>query len=316
MHKEIQEAKLFLEQGNLVAIPTETVYGLAANALDIEAISKIFQAKNRPTFDPLIVHCANIKQVKRYVRSFSEKAEKLAAFFWPGALTLVLPKKEIIPDLVTAGLDTVAVRIPNHPLTLELLENINFPLAAPSANPFGYVSPTNAQHVKEQLGDKISFILDGGKAKIGIESSIISFIEEEPIIYRLGGISLEQIENVIGKIEVKTHSTSNPQAPGMLASHYAPRKKMKIVENISDYLQNAKNLHTIGVLSFQNSFKQIPQEKQIILSKEGSFTEAAQNLFSGMRYLDKQHIDIIITELLPEKDLGRAINDRLRRASV
>lgn len=315
MDKVIQEAKDSLEKGDLVAIPTETVYGLAANALNPKAVTKIFQAKNRPSFDPLIVHCASIEAIEEYVNGFPEKARYLAKQFWAGALTLVLPKKEIIPDLVTAGLDTVAVRVPNHPLTLELLEKLDFPLAAPSANPFGYVSPTSAEHVEEQLGDKVSFILDGGKSTIGIESTIISFAENEPIVYRLGGISLEQIEGAIGTIAVKTHSSSNPKAPGMLASHYAPRKKVKITK-IEEYLENTESLEKVGILSFRKKYDNIQNEKQVILSEEGDFAEATQNLFAGMRYLDKQNIDIILTELLPEKDLGRAINDRLRRASV
>lgn len=315
MDKAIQEAKYFLNKGELVAIPTETVYGLAANALHTESVAKIFQAKNRPSFDPLIVHCASIEEVEKYVRLFPEKARVLATTFWAGALTLILPKKNIIPDLVTAGLDTVAVRIPNHRLTLKLLESLDFPLAAPSANPFGYVSPTCSEHVKEQLGDKVSFIVEGGKSAIGIESTIVSFAETKPIIYRLGGISLEQIENVIGKIAVKTHSSSNPKAPGMLASHYAPQKKL-LIRNMEQYLENAENIGKIGVLSFSKKYDNIPKKHQVILSETGSFLEATQNLFAGMRYLDKQNIDIIITELLPEQDLGRAINDRLRRAAA
>ncbi len=312
--KDIKSAIKYLEAGDLVAIPTETVYGLAANALNENAVTKIFKVKNRPTFDPLIVHTDNIEKIQNFVTEISPEATLLAQHFWAGALTLLLPKKTIIPDLVTSGSPLVAIRIPNHPLTLALLKNLAFPLAAPSANPFGYISPTTAQHVAMQLGDKIPYILDGGECALGLESTIVGFENGIPTIYRKGGISVEAIEKIIGKVQVKTFSTSNPQAPGMLKSHYAPGIPLILgeIEKLIPKFENNK----IGILSFQKYFSQIPKNQQINLSPSGNLEEAAKNLFAAMRQLDQMNLDIILTELLPEKELGRAINDRLRRAAV
>ncbi|QHT69686.1 threonylcarbamoyl-AMP synthase [Rhodocytophaga rosea] len=312
--KDILQAKIFLEQSQVVAIPTETVYGLAGNAFDDKAVAKIFQVKNRPTFDPLIVHTNSLDKLKTFVSYFPEKAVQLASAFWPGPLTLVLPRTSHISDLVTSGMDTVGVRIPDHPLTRQLLEILDFPLAAPSANPFGYISPTQAAHVQAQLGECIPYILDGGSAEIGIESTIVGFLDEEALVYRLGGISLEDIERVIGKVEVQSHSTSNPQAPGMLMSHYAPRKPL-YTEDLPGLLAQFKP-EKIGVLAFKSQIESIPAKNQIILSAAGDFAEAARNLFSGLRKLDALPIQAIFAELLPELELGRAINDRIRRAAA
>ena len=211
-----------LKAGRLVAIPTETVYGLAGNAFDTVAVSDIFAVKHRPTFDPLIVHTWCLERMQALVGDFPPDAQRLAVDFLPGPLTLLLPKAEAIPDIVTAGSPLVAVRIPRHPLTLRLLEMLDFPLAAPSANPFGYISPTTAAHVERQLGDKIPYILDGGPCTVGLESTIVGFVDGRPVIYRKGGVSVEAIEAVVGKVAVRPHSSSNPLAPGMLKSHYAP----------------------------------------------------------------------------------------------
>ncbi len=326
----IRKAQIELEKGNLVAIPTETVYGLAANAFDIQAVAKIFEAKNRPTFDPLIVHTDSMDKIKNWTTTFPKWAEELGNNFWAGALTLLLPKKAVIPDLVTSGLPHVAVRIPNHQLTLELLRNLDFPLAAPSANPFGYISPTTAMHVFEQLGEKVSYILDGGNCKIGVESTIIGEENGKLTVFRKGGIAIEELEKVVGKLIVKEHSNSNPHSDkkqeltkvassGMLLSHYAPKIKMRlgnINEMIKEYELNKEiQINEIGILSFTKNYIQIPIQNQFILSKEGNFAEAAQNLFSYMRELDKLNNKVILAELLPEKELGRAINDRLRRAA-
>ena len=311
---DIQQAKLFLSKGEVVGIPTETVYGLAGNAFDIEAVSKIFEVKNRPTFDPLIVHTNNLERLSEFVQYIPEKAQLLAQKFMPGPLTMLLPKHSSIPDLVTSGLDTVAVRIPNHPLTLALLAQLDFPLAAPSANPFGYISPTSAQHVAKQLGDKIPYILDGGECQVGIESTIVGFENEEVIVYRKGGLAIEEIEKVVGKVQIISHSSSNPKAPGMLKSHYAPRKEMFILDE--NNLKNETNKDRIGYLGFQKYNVNLPQNNQLILSESGSYREAAKNLFAYMRALDAMDIDKIYVELLPEQDLGIGINDRLRRAAV
>ncbi len=309
--KDIEKATVLLTKDELVAIPTETVYGLAANALSVAAVTKIFQVKERPEFDPLIVHVPSLEQAKVYVENIPEKAKLLAQAFWPGPLTLVLQKKSIIPDLVTAGLDTVGIRCPNHLLTQSLLQQVPFPLAAPSANPFGYVSPTTPKHVADQLGNQIDYILDGGDCMVGIESTIVGFENDEAIIYRMGGLSLEAIEKIIGTVQVRTHSTSNPLAPGQLKSHYAPRKKV-VIGKMEELLQQY-SIERSGILSFKDDFHGPHQQ---ILSPTGNLAEAAQKLFAALRAFDSMPIDVILAELLPEAGLGRAINDRLRRASA
>ena len=308
---DIRYAKELLLNNQLVAIPTETVYGLAANALSEESILKIFITKNRPAFDPLIVHVGNIDEISRYVLNFPLKAKLLADNFMPGPLTLLLPKKALIPDLVSSGLLHVAIRIPKHQMSLDLLNSLDFPLAAPSANPFGYVSPTTARHVEDQLGDKIPYILDGGTCSIGIESTIIGFDTNPPTIYRMGGIGIEQIESVIGKVNVLLHSTSNPKSAGMLKSHYAPRKKV-IIGNIVELLKQHPSELT-GILSFSDNYD---YPFQVVLSPAGDIHEAARNLFAGLRRLDEMPITTILTELVPDVLIGRAINDRLKRAAA
>jgi len=310
--QDIQVAKQLLEQNQVVGIPTETVYGLAANALSPDAVLTIFRVKNRPAFDPLIVHIDSPDKLDRLVQSIPEPAFQLAEAFWPGPLTLLLPRKAIVPDLTTSGLDTVAVRIPDHPLTLDLLRALDFPLAAPSANPFGYISPTSAQHVADQLGDQVPYILDGGTSQVGLESTIVGFEENQPTIFRLGGIALEAIEAVIGPVAVRSHSTSNPKAPGMLSSHYAPRKPLTLLAANLPPTPDAAG----GALVFTTPFEGIPAKNQYVLSPTGDLNEAARNLFSYLRALDKLPIRQIYAELLPDEGLGRAINDRLRRAAT
>jgi L-threonylcarbamoyladenylate synthase len=310
--KNILRARQILQQEDLVAIPTETVYGLAGNAFSEDAVVKIFDVKNRPSFDPLIVHVASLKQVEEIVVHIPEDAARLAEAFWPGPLTILLEKRNVIPDIVTSGLSTVAVRIPNHPLTIELLRSLSFPLAAPSANPFGYVSPTSVKHVDDQLGQKIPYILDGGDCPVGIESTIIGFKEDPPEIYRLGGITVEEIETIIGQVVVRKHSSSRPSAPGSFESHYAPGKKV-LLDDISS-LESSVDLSKAGLIRFKSSYPGVPTERQVILSESGNLKEAAKNLFSALRTLDKMEIQDVIAELVPEVGLGRAINDRLRRA--
>lgn len=311
---DIAHAKNLLEKGELVSIPTETVYGLAANAFDENAVLKIFKAKNRPSFDPLIVHAASIEQIESFVIDIPELFYELAESFWPGPLTVLLPKKNIIPDLVTSGLSHVAVRIPNHPIALELLSSLSFPLAAPSANPFGYVSPTTARHVEDQLENKISYILDGGSCKVGLESTIISIDNNGVCIHRPGGVSIENLESKIGKTLKFADPNSKIQVPGTMQSHYSPRKKIilgeidKLLESFSD--------RKIGILSFDKKYNCVDSKKQVILSDVGSLDEAARNLFSGLRYLDSLDIDLIISEYVPNVGIGLAVNDRLRRAAA
>lgn len=311
---DIHLAIALLQNDQLVAIPTETVYGLAGNALRDSAVAQIFAVKNRPTFDPLIVHTSSLERLKSFVLDFPKNAEILAKAFLPGPLTLLLPKKDLIPDLVTAGSSLVALRIPQHPLTLELLKQLDFPLAAPSANPFGYISPTTAQHVAQQLGDKIPYILDGGACAVGLESTIVGFEGEKVIVYRKGGIAIEAIEKLVGRVVVKPHSTSNPQAPGMLQSHYAPRIPL-IIGDLEALLEKHQG-KKIGIIAFKKNFTFPSSHPLILLSSDGNYNEAARNLFAAMRHLDSLDLDLIIAELLPEENLGRAINDRLRRAAV
>jgi L-threonylcarbamoyladenylate synthase len=314
--KDISKAKSLLENGQLVGIPTETVYGLAGNALNPDAVALIFATKNRPDFDPLILHTSSMERVNDFVKEIPFPLDLLAAKFWPGPLTLLLPKKEIVPDLVTSGLDTVAVRVPSHPLTNELLSKLDFPLAAPSANPFGYISPTKASHVNDQLGNKIGYILDGGDCEVGLESTIVGIEEGQVTVYRLGGLDLNAIREVVGEVKVMTHSSSNPKSPGMLKSHYSPTKPFilgNLVELILEY--NAQNI-PFGVLSFNRSFSSVNSSNQIQLTKDGDLKEAAKNLFASMRALDTMDVSVILSELLPEEGLGRAINDRLRRAAA
>lgn len=312
--KDIEKAKSILKQDGLVAIPTETVYGLAANAFSEEAVVKIFEVKNRPSFDPLIVHVDSIEQAEDMVENVPEKAKELAARFWPGPLTILLKKKAVVPDMVTSGLSTVAIRIPDHPLTLDLLHALGFPLAAPSANPFGYVSPTSVKHVNDQLGDKIPYILDGGDCDVGIESTIIGFIDKEPEIFRLGGIPVEDIETIVGKVNVKLHSSSRPETPGLLESHYAPLKKVKLKDNA--ILEGTADPGEIGLIRFKEIDPAVPEKNQIILSRNGDLIEAAKNLFSALRKMDEMDVKYVVAESLPEIGLGRAINDRLRRAAA
>ncbi len=311
---DITEAQRLLKAGEVVAIPTETVYGLAGNGFDLEAISEIFSVKNRPKFDPLILHTDNLKKLKSWVDAFPPLAQKLSDAFWPGPLTLVLPKSDQIPELVTSGLPDVAFRIPAHPLSRELLSRLDFPLAAPSANPFGFVSPTTPKHVQAQLGAKIPYILDGGICLVGLESTIIAFPEGKPKVLRLGGLALEEIEKVIGEVEVQNHSSSNPAAPGMLKSHYSPRQPL-VLGDLDQLLDQYKE-RNVGVLSFRE--RELPKNVQIslVLSPSGSTREAAQHLFSHLRQLNDAPVDVILAELLPKKGLGRAINDRLGRASL
>jgi L-threonylcarbamoyladenylate synthase len=307
---DIEKAKQILEQGKLVAIPTETVYGLAANATNQEAVLKIFEAKKRPHFDPLIIHTHNVEKVRQYVEDLPQWAEKLAKAFWPGPLTLLLPKKNNIPDIVTSGLPQVAVRIPAHPLTLELLQQLDFPLAAPSANLFGHVSPTTAQHVADQLLDQVDYILDGGPCKVGVESTIVGSENGAICVYRLGGLPVEEIEKLVGKIRLCINQSSDPKAPGMLKSHYAPAKPLW-VGDVRNLLQT-EEIEKTGVISFRTDYR-VPYQE--ILSEKGDLEEAAFNLFAAIRKLDASPVERIVAEVFPDNFLGKAINDRLKRAA-
>ena len=311
--KDIQKAVQLLTEDHLVAIPTETVYGLAGNIFSEKAIKSIFSTKQRPFFNPLIVHISSVKSLNNLVTHVPEKAKLLAAAFWPGSMTLVLKKSKTIPDIITAGKDTVAVRVPNHPITLALLKKLPFPLAAPSANPFGSISPTKPAHVENYFRNSIKMVLDGGSCANGIESTIIGFENEDPVIYRLGALALEEIEAVVGKISIKNKKEEKPDAPGMLARHYAPKTSTFLVDDVTAEVKKHSE-KKIGVLVFKSSLNN-ENITEIILSRKGSMQEAAANLYAAMHELDSKNLDIIIAERFSEFSLGKSINDRLKRAT-
>ena len=311
--KDIKKAVQLLTEEQLVAIPTETVYGLAGNIFSEKAIKSIFSTKQRPFFNPLIVHISSVKSLNGLVTHVPDKAKLLAAAFWPGSMTLVLKKSNTIPDIITAGKDTVAVRVPNHPVTLELLKKLPFPLAAPSANPFGSISPTKPAHVENYFRNSIKMVLDGGSCTNGIESTIIGFENEEPVIYRLGALPLEEIEAVVGKISIKNKKEEKPEAPGMLARHYAPKTSTFLVDDVAAEIKKNTG-KKMGVLVFKSSLNN-ENITEIILSKNGSLQEAASRLYSAMHDLDSKNLDLIIAERFSEFGLGKSINDRLQRAT-
>lgn len=303
-----QEAARRLRRGELVALPTETVYGLGANALDGRAVSRIFAAKNRPSFDPLILHQSTAGRILAYARHVPEAAYRLTESCWPGPLTLVLDRIPQVPDIVTAGLDTVALRVPSHPGIREVLEAVDFPVAAPSANPFGFVSPVTARHVDEQLGDRIEYILDGGPCRVGVESTIVAFPEGRPTVLRKGGTPVEAIEDILGQsVAVRTHGSSRPTAPGMLTHHYSPGIRLHLVDRIR---QTGTDRH--AVVRFGEA---AGNDHEYSLSETGDLAEAAQRLFTVLRLLAGGGYREATVPLVPEQGLGLAINDRLRRAS-
>ncbi len=308
--ENIKRASDIIRNGGLVAFPTETVYGLGADALSPIAVSGIFEAKNRPFFDPLIVHIASLPEIEMLVSDFSIKAQALAERFWPGPLTLVLPKSDMVPDIVTAGLQTVAIRMPNHEIALELIKESQTAIAAPSANPFGYISPTKAEHVEEQLGNKVDMIINGGECIVGIESTIIE--PGDSLLFRLGGIPLEEIEGVIGKIETAEESDENPVSPGRLPWHYSPGTPLEIIKTIDGIDKKNENA---GLLAFRSPLENPSLKRIEVLSPEGNLREAAANFFSCLYRLDAAGLDIIYAEEVPQAGLGRAIMDRLYKAA-
>ncbi len=311
----IAAAAAVLRAGGLVALPTETVYGLGANALDALACAGIFAAKERPFFDPLIVHVADLEMVAQLTSGFGETARLLARRFWPGPLTMVLRKNAErggVPDIVTSGLATVAIRMPSHPVALELIRRAGCPVAAPSANLFGRLSPTTAQHVAEQLGERVNFILDGGPCAVGVESTIIDLSGETPTLLRPGGVPLEALQAVIGPIAVAAGSSEQPTAPGQLASHYAPRTPLVLFNGQPPQVPPGQSA---GLLTLRPAHPTRQYTLATSLSSTGDLTEAATNFFTALHQLDAAGLHIIYAESLPEIGLGRAIVDRLRRAS-
>ena len=308
------DAAALLNQNEIVAIPTETVYGLAGNAFSEKAIKKIFELKKRPFYNPLIVHIKSVADLNQIATEIPAKAILLADTFWPGPLTLVLKRQSTIPDLVTAGKNTVAVRVPNHPVALALLEQLDFPLAAPSANPFGSISPTKAQHVADYFVESSLTVLEGGECRNGIESTIIGFEDGSAVLYRLGSITIEEIETVIGPLKIKTNNEKTPSAPGMLSKHYAPKTKTILTETVTEELE-LFSTKRIGLLTYQNHFEHKNIVTNEVLSATGDLAEAASRLYNALHKLDHLNLDVIIAEKFPDHGLGRTINDRLERAT-
>ncbi len=308
----ILKAAALLKKGGLVAFPTETVYGLGADALNPAAVARIFEAKQRPFFDPLIVHVADRFQAAK-IAEISEKASVLMEAFWPGPLTLVMKKKDGVPDLVTSGLPTVAVRVPSHPVALALIRAFGCPVAAPSANPFGFLSPTTAAHVEGALGSKVDMILNGGPCSTGVESTIVDVSGDVPVLLRPGGISVEDIEKISGPLGAALQNAGKPSAPGQLEQHYAPRTPLEILP--VEKIFTDSRLEKAGVLLWKSPLKPFCFRALEVLSPEGSLNEAAQNLFAALHRLDGSGCDVILAEPVPEAGLGRAIMDRLRKAA-
>jgi L-threonylcarbamoyladenylate synthase len=314
--KDIHYASLILKNGGLVSIPTETVYGLAASAYNPNAIANVFKAKNRPFFDPLIVHIGKPEQALELFTNIPDVYLKLMNAFWPGPLTLVAHKSDKVPDLVTSGNPMVAVRMPQHSMTLELLSNLVFPLVAPSANPFGYVSPTTAQHVEQQLGNKIDYILDGGPCKVGIESTIVGLHDGVVEVWRLGGIGVEEIEKVVGyKPVVKIQTHSNPKVPGQLDKHYSPGKPVKLLKSLDDPEFQSGSQSKFAFIGYGDIEK--PQNCSLFvnLSPDADDVEGASKIYDALRTYANSDESMLYVLLWPESGLGLAINDRLRRAA-
>ena len=303
-----------LRKGEIVALPTETVYGLAAEALNAIAVARIFEAKERPRFDPLIVHLPEYEWLERIADVSTHKRKLLSALassFWPGPLTIVLPKRPLVPDIVTAGLETVAVRISGHPVFAEVIQDVGQPLAAPSANRFGRVSPTTARHVLDELGGRIPFILDAGPTQHGIESTIVAVAGDKIRILRRGPITAEQLAD-LAQVEIAPPSREI-SAPGQLASHYAPKTPLKLVEHAKSFV--TKQNRRVALLAWNPVDKDSRFVAVRNLSEAQDLCEAAANLFRFLRELDALDVDLIVAERVPDRGIGAAILDRLQRAS-
>lgn len=313
MPVDLNAASALLRAKELVAFPTETVYGLGGDALDVESVLKIFEMKGRPQFDPLIVHAKDADAAFALAETVPEVARRLAERFWPGPLTLVLRKRSLVPDLVTSGMPSIALRVPAHPLALELLRTFDGPIAAPSANRFGRISPTTAEHVRREFGDALKLVLDGGACKTGVESTIVSLLDDRPILLRPGGTPVEALRSLLPQLVTPASDPSHPLAPGQLPSHYAPRTPLILGdETIAKHLPGRKlGLLLVGPAKPVTGFERVE-----VLSQTGDLREAAAGLFAAMRRLDEAGLDRIVATLASDAGLGLAINDRLRRASL
>jgi L-threonylcarbamoyladenylate synthase len=326
----LDRAAAIIREGRLVAFPTETVYGLGANAFDADAVARIFRAKERPAYDPIIVHLADRRQLSLVVARIPEIAWELAAQLWPGPLTLVLERGERIPPIVTAGGATVAVRVPAHPVARALVERAGVPIAAPSANRFGRVSPTRAEHVMADLAGRVDLVLDAGSSSVGVESTVLSLVERVPTILRPGGISREVLERLLGRVEMQTRYLSGAEpliSPGTSEKHYAPRAKLILYqgerEAVLATMRDAAQQHIaagerVGVMVAQEdlvAFTELPVYHQRLGSLT-SMSQIAQQLYTALRALDGQGVSVILARDFGEHGLGLAIRDRLTRASA
>lgn len=321
---QLQEAGQAIRDGKLVAFPTETVYGLGADALNDQAVVKIFQAKGRPFYDPLIVHIADLEEAKELVDYFPQIARNLGQLFWPGPLTLVMKKSKKISNFVTSGLETVAIRVPNHPVALGLITEAKRPIVAPSANLFTHTSPTNAQHVIADLYGKVDMILDSGNTMVGVESTVLDVTQFPYQILRLGGVTFEQLKKVVSDIVIANKEEVTIKSPGMLKKHYSPKAKVVLIEEknekmIEKIFKIASTFHgkgkKVGIITSQENAKKYPGFMVKALGQAKDLETCAHNLYFQLRKLDELKCDIIISENFEDKGIGRAIMDRLRRAS-
>ncbi len=312
----IEEGAKLLRAGALVAFPTETVSGLGADAFDAAAVARVFEVKARPSFDPLIVHLSERSDLARVAATNDPRVERLAARFWPGPLTLVLPRRPELPEIVTAGLDTVGVRVPAHTAACALIRAAGTPVAAPSANPFGYVSPTTASHVAELLGDAVDLILDGGPCRVGLESSIVALAGGAPAMLRPGGVAREEIEEALGAPLAQSHPPAGgPLAPGQLARHYATRTPVRILSAAAGPCPPGAG-ERVGLLAWTDAPGREGYAAVEILAPDGRAGTAATGLFAALRRLDALGLDAILAEPCEERGLGLAIMDRLRRCAA
>lgn len=321
---QVVDAAHFLQEDEVVALPTETVYGLGGNAKSDVAVEKIFAAKGRPMDNPLIIHIADKKQINAFVKEIPEKAEILMERFWPGPLTIIFKKKNgVLSDKATAGLDSVAVRIPDHPVALALLKKCQLPIAAPSANSSGKPSPTNAQHVMDDLNGKIAGVLDGGSTGVGVESTVVDCTGEIPVILRPGGVTKEQLEAVVGEVQLDaalSDEASKPKAPGMKYQHYAPNAPLYLVNGSKSFLQRLieekqnEGLR-VGVLATEETVQYYQSDVVIACGKRAELETVATALYETLRNFNQEKVDIIFSEMFPTTGVGHAIMNRLQKAA-
>jgi L-threonylcarbamoyladenylate synthase len=311
----LAEAAELLRRGRLVAFPTETVYGLGANALDASAVARIYEAKGRPSYNPIIVHVSGVEAAAEVAREWNDRANALADAFWPGPLTLVVPRREVVPDIVTAGLDSVAVRVPAHPVARALLDAARIPIAAPSANRSMELSPTTGRHVEKSLGDAVDLILDAGPTKVGIESTVIDVTSDVPTILRPGTISLPEIERVVGRVAVASHvegAVARP-SPGMMDRHYAPRARL-VVASANDVAPTVERERSrgrrVGAIVLTADLR---GDHVIQLSRDPLGYAAA--IYAALHSLDDARCDVVVIERVPETAAWRGVRDRIERAS-